>query len=387
MKRREMKTKSLKILFVLFLLRSLAFAQSDFEINGYFQNLQTVWQPEKLDYLYLNGSLVNRINFKFYYGENFTFNAGLRNIIDYGNFHTLFPTYAALLTEEDGYLNLTKLWTDKSSYTFYSQLDRLNILWSYGNFELQAGRQRINLGMNMVWTPNDIFNSASYLNFSYVEKHGSDAIRAQYYFGYASSIEFIYKLDAQENVTAVGVLHLNNWDYDFQFLAGETSQDYVLGTGWAGSVSDAGFYGEATYFRDKEKKDTTGVLVAAISGNYTFSNSLFIHFEALYNSAGKTENISWNGLFFGQKYNAKNLSPSRYSLFAEISYPLTPLIKIDFPVIFNPLDYSYFLGPNVDFSFTDNIDLLVLSQLFFGNDNTEWGDFGSYYFAQLKWNF
>ncbi len=370
------------------LFASVSFAQADYSVGGYFQNLQTAWAPKNSDYLFLHGSTANRINFTFYYGENFTFNLGARNILDYGNFYGLIPNYSDLLTANDGYFNLNKVWKNKNSYSFYSEIDRINLLITKDDFEIQIGRQRINLGMNLVWTPNDIFNSSSYLNFSYFEKPGSDAVRAQYFFGYASSLEFVYKLDAEKEMSAAAVLRLNNWDYDFQFFSGVMKKDYVAGLGFAGEIADAGFYGEATYFIDKEKfADTNGVFVAALSANYTFENSLFIHGEFLYNSAGATENINWNGGLFNGKYNAKNLSPSRFSIFAEVSYSVTPLIKIDVSTIFNPLDYSYFLNPYIDFSLSDNTDLLLLCQFFMGESNTEWGDLGAFYYAQFKWSF
>ncbi len=377
-----------KFFAILILLAANLSAQTDWTLGGYIQNLQTAWNSKGTTSILMHGTTLNRINFHFYAGENFTFNFGMRNVIDYGGFYSSIPDYAGLISADNGYFDLSKIWTEGKSYSIYSEIDRLNALYTNGNFEMQAGRQRVNLGMNFVWTPNDIFNSASYLNFSYAEKQGSDAVRAQYFFGYASSFEFIYKLDANNEVTAAGVLRLNNWNYDFQFLAGEMRSDYILGFGYAGDISGAGFYGEATYFIDKENfADTSGVLVAAVSGNYTFGNSLFIHGEFLYNSAGATENISWHGSLFSQKYDAKNLSPSRYSLFGEISYPVTPLVKLDLATIFNPLDNSFFLNPNVNFSITDNINLLLLGQFFFGDDYTEWGGFGSFYYAQFQWNF
>jgi hypothetical protein len=387
-----------KALVILLFVFSVLQAQSDYQFGGYFQGLQTVQTPKNSDDIQLQSTIVNRINFNFYANENFTFNLGLRNVFDYGDF-TAFGT-----REDIGYVDLTEIWLQEDNYTVSSQLDRLNIFYANGDFEAQVGRQRVNLGVNMVWTPNDIFNSSSVLDFSYLEKRGSDAIRAQYYFGYASSVELVYKLDYSSGVTAAAILRLNNWDYDFQFIAGQMTShsvenpffmpkevsrtDYVLGFGWAGNIADAGFYGEATWFIDKERfPDTTGVLVAAISGNYTFSNSVFIHGEFLYNSAGATENIYWTVSPYSYEYNAKNLSPARYSLFGEISYPVTPLTKIDLSTIFNPLDYSFFLSPSVNISLTDNLNLSVIAQLFFGDDRTEWGDFGSFYFAELKWSF
>jgi len=129
------------------------------------------------------------------------------------------------------------------------------------------------------------------------------------------------------------------------------------------------------------------VLAAAVGGSYTFTDSLFIYGEFLFNSGGKTENAGGLDNIFNQKYSAKNLSPAKYSLFGEISYPITPLNKLDFSAIFNPSDKSFYAGPSVDISLTENIYLLAAAQFFSGKQGTEWGDYGQFYYLRFKWNF
>lgn len=375
------------ISFLLFA-SNISIAQQNIEINGYLQNFQTVWKQRYNNKLQLSNTITNRINFDFYPIDGFTINAGMRNIIEYGDFVNSIPGYVQILTKDEGYFNLTSNISSGSSYVFYIKFDRLNILYSKGNYEVQLGRQRINLGINMVWTPNDILNSSSFLNFDYVEKAGSDAFRFQYYTGISSSIEFVYKLNRSKEVSAAGIFKFNEWKYDFQILIGQMEDDYILGGGWAGQIGNAGFTGEMTYFRNKDSfNDTAGIFVAAIGGSYTFSNSLSIRGEFLYNGNGKTESA---GLFnnpFSQKYSAKNLSLAKYSLFGELSYPITPLIIADISSIINPNDKSFYIGPSVNVSLTEDIYLLAAAQFFSGKQFSEWGDYGQFYFLRLKWNF
>ncbi|GBD89630.1 hypothetical protein BMS3Abin04_00338 [bacterium BMS3Abin04] len=372
----------------LVLFNSILFAQSGFGYNGYLENLQTVWAPKEINQWVFSNSISNRINFSWYASDAVTFNASLRSIFDYGQFVQIIPGYADIVSKDNGYFNLTKKIASDKSYVLYSNIDRLNLIYSKNNIEVQLGRQRINLGKNLVWTPNDIFNASSFLNFDYVEKPGSDAVRIQYYTGIASSIQFAYKLNSNNKATAAGIIKINQWDYDFQFLGGIMEDDYILGFGWSGQISSAGFSGEITYFRNKDNQVyNRNILVAALSGNYTFSNSLFIHGEFLYNSAGKTKNAGRFNNIFTLQYSAKNLSPAKYSAFSEISYPITPLITASTSSIFNPSDKSFYIGPSVEFSLTSNIYLLVAGQFFIGDKDTEWGNFGKFYFLRLKWNF
>ncbi len=385
--------QTLKYLFSIVFVNQLLFlnfskAQEKITVNGYIQNFQTIWKPQYLSKLQLSSSINNRLNFTFYPSEKLTANVSMRNIIEYGDFVSSIPGYSDLVTVDNGYLNLTKKIASGVSYIFYTNIDRLNLMYSSDNIEVEIGRQRINLGINMVWTPNDIFNSSSFLNFDYVEKPGSDAFRIQYYMDATSSIEFVYKLNSSKEISAAGILKFNNWGYDFQLLGGVMEKDFVFGGGWSGQIEGAGFSGEMTYFRNKQNfSDTTGIFVAALGSNYTFPNSLFISGEFLFNSRGKTGNAGGLNNLFNSNYSVKNLSPAKYSLFGEAAYQITPLIRVDVSTIFNPSDKSFYAGPSIDISLTEDIYLLTAAQFFSGKQGTEWGDYGQFYYLRLKWNF
>ena len=363
------------------------FSQVDTHINGYLQNMQTVWSAKNGGSLILSNSANNRINLTLYYND-LSFTGSIRNIFDYGEFVELVPGYNDLALEDNGYLNLTKEITSGDSYLLYSNIDRISLTYTYKNLELQIGRQRINWGINYVWTPNDIFNSASFINFDYAEKPGSDAVRAQYYFDYASSLEVVAKIDNQEKTTMAGKFQFNYWDYDFQLISGYSSSDIMFGGGWSGSISGAGFSGELTYFGDRsEANDRKNILVGSVGSNYMFENSLFLSFEFLYNSIGIVGKSKGITDIFNLDYSAKNLSPSRYSIFGQIQYPFTPLLNGSVATIVNPTDGSLFLSPTLEISLNQDVYLLGTGQFFIGENRTEWGAFGQFYYIRIKWNF
>ncbi|MCF6269379.1 MAG: hypothetical protein L3J41_06705 [Melioribacteraceae bacterium] len=367
---------------------TLSFSQSIFEYKGYLTNLESVWLQKDIDAMLLSGTAQNRFDLFIYPMDNATINIGLRNILEYGNAVQINPYFADFVTSDEGYFNLTKSWRERSGYILYSTIDRLNIFYSAETFEIQLGRQRINWGVNFVWTPNDIFNSTSFLNFDYEEKEGSDAVRGQYYFGYTASLEFVYKIDREEEVTSSLMYRFNEWEYDFQMFVGMMEDDYVFGGGWSGSIMDANFSGELTYFRDKENfADTTGQLVLSLGATYTFASDFYIHGELLYNSVGTTENAGGILSLISNRYNAKNLSPAKYSLFGQLAYQVNPLVRLDLSSIINPSDKSFYIGPFATFSVSQSFDLLLGSQFFSGNSSTEWGDFGEFYFLKIKWSF
>jgi hypothetical protein len=318
--------------------------------------------------------------------------------------------YSELVTYDAGYLDLTFKIADNNSCIFYINFDRANLKWTLDKFELTLGRQRINWGQNFIWNPNDIFNAYNFFDFNYAERPGSDAILMELYTGDFSSVQMAGKLsyiqvaadtsaliiEEELKLTAAAMYRFNKWNYDWQVFGGVMETDVTAGLGWAGSIAGAGFTGEVSWFRDMDNfADTTGVWVASIGANYTFRNSLFINFSAIYNSEGAIDSVNAVGTgfigsfanIFSSSLNAKNLTRARIDLFGQISYPATPLINLDLACIFNPYDLSGFVGPTVNFSLSDNISLGLVGQLFWGGPFTEYGNIGQLFFLDLKWSF
>lgn len=417
-----MKVFRLYLILFFIILSSAAIGQTEkkFSIDGFLEYTNNTWIPKSEMYNLIGmddwqnqTSINNRFNFWWKPINNLEFNAGIRNIFNYGpliaNYNRLFD-YTELATFDNSFIDLTFPIAEGNSFVLYTNIDRLNIRWTLKKFVLTVGKQRINWGKNLIWNPNDIFNAYNYFDFNYVERPGSDAVLAEYYTGDFSSIQLAGKLAYRQvfvdslaftfkkelELTAAAMFKFNKWNYDFQVFAGTMQTDITAGVGWAGQIAGAGFTGEVSWFRDAENfPDTSGVYVASTGLNYTFKNSLFLQFSGIYNSAGKKgpANESIAGVIgyfasvFSRNLNAKNLTPSRFSIFGQISYPATPLIHLDLASIYNPSDKSVFVGPSATFSLTENISLMTVGQLFWGNPFTEFGDIGQMYFLDLKWSF
>lgn len=359
-------------------------------LKGHLRGLEMLWVPPETSTWRTMTSLENRLDLRVYPLKELSLHAGFRNIFNYGQLlQEMYPFYPEMATYDDGIFDLTWDWTSDSSYLFYTNTDRLNLKFTKGKFETTVGRQRINWGINLVWTPNDIFNSFNYFDFDYAERPGCDAILLEYYTGVASSVQLATKLDHDTNLTAALLYKFNRWNYDFQALGGVMENDVVLGAGWTGYVKNAGFTGEGSYFIDRKKfSDTNGVFIGSIGLNYTLKNGLLLNGSYLFNSAGTTGAAGWgNALALFRDISPKDFTLAKNSIFGQLSYPITPLIKGDLSAIFNPNDKSGYFGPSVDMSLTNNLTLLFISQIFWGNQDTEYGDYGSLWYLRLKWGF
>jgi hypothetical protein len=384
--------KILPILIILFMATDLNAQEKDHNVslNGHLQGLELLWIPPSTSYWQTMTTIYNRLDFRWSWNKGLSFHAGARNLFNYGKLvQDTYPLYPEIATFDDGFFELTKLWAKDTSFFFYSNIDRLNLKYRIGKFEVTAGRQRINWGINLVWTPNDIFNSFNYFDFDYVERPGCDALLMEYFTSYTSSIQFAYKLDHRERITSALMYKFNKWNYDFQLLGGVMTDDAVLGAGWSGDIKGAGFNGEMSYFHDIDNfNDTNGIFVGSIGANYTLRNGLFLHASYLFNSGGTTGPAGWGSPFaLYLDINAKNFTLARHSIFGEASYPITPLLNANISSIFNPNDKSGYAGPSLDISLTDNMSLFFIGQLFWGASGTEFGDYGSLIYIRLKWSF
>lgn len=375
-------------LFLALLLTSILSASGQdkkFVFNGYLSNMQTVMYEKWNEDWLIESQFHNRLNFRFYANEKWTFDLEVRNRLLYGDLVRFIPDYSEIVSNDAGWMNLSWLMLNEPSFFLYSTIDRVWIDYNSGNFQFRVGRQRINWSQTLVWNPNDIFNAYSYFDFDYIERPGSDAVRIQYYTGSSSSIDLAAKVDSANKVTAAGRYVFSAFNYDIQFLTGVfENDDYVLGGGWAGNIKGAGFRGEFTWFHSLHNSHPEQFMFS-ISGDYTFPNSLFIGLDFLYS------NIEYDFDGFGDylisSLNVKNIAFTDYNIFAQVSYPITPLLNGSFACIYYPTEQGFYLGPSIDFSILENLTLSFVFQYFqgkFGTDDVNKTTFG---FLRFKWNF
>lgn len=360
-------------------------------LKGYVKYLHTVYIPENSDLWLIGNLLHNRVDLRWFPSDLFTLVAGLRTRFAYGDFVKYDPGYEDNLRKNPGYFTLSTILFKGKSYVLHAGFDRL-----YGNFtsdkwNIKLGRHRINWGMNLVWNPNDWFNTFSYLDFDYEERPGTDGISVHYYTGAASSLETAFKIFDDIDEVAIAARYVfNARGFDFQFLCGMAQTDFAIGAGWSGQILGGAFRGEISYFHPKNNfTDTTGTCVASISGDYTFPNQIYLQISTLVNSSGKTKNASIHPLTTipADQNSVKYLTPALIDLFAQISYPFTPLINGNLSCIFNPADLSGIVNPMLSVSLTDNIDVSFIGQIFWGKQNTEYGKKGALLFGRLRWSF
>ena len=341
---------------------------SKLQVSGYLNNLQTAYFEDIKQPWMTSNELHDRLNVFWYPSGWLTGSVQFRSRFIYGGMVQNTPGYGASLGRDMGLVDMSFNLANEKAFVLNSTIDRLYLQATAGKLEFTAGRQRINWGQAFVWNPNDLFNTYSFFDFDYPERPGADALRLQYYTSMTSKVEAAVKADSAGRITAAGLVRFNLWNYDFQFLGGIlNSDDYAAGFGFSGNIKGAGFRGEAGYYRPvKNFSDTSATFLLTLSGDYTFSNSLYIQAEGLLAEMPGQAAINNFMDFYSAPLSAKNLAFTKWNLFARATYPVSPLLNVTLSGMYFPAIDGIFAGPQLDYSLTDNFDVSFYLQLFSG---------------------
>jgi len=374
-------------LFFSFVLSQLSKSQSLLKFSGYLSELPSIsWDNFSRETVFDN-IIHNRINLNYDFNDKWNGEVSFRNRLFSGHTVSSMPNFPFLLSDDQGLLDFNFNWGSRSDYILNTNIDRLAVEYVSDKLQLKIGRQRVNWSQSMIWNPNDIFNAYSFFDFDYIERPGMDGIRLQYFTGVASGFEAVVKINKYKELSAATLYRFNYKGYDFQLIAGEVDQkDLILGGGWSGSISGAGFYGEISYLDSSEKNEKT-LVVASVGSNYTLKNSLMLMAEYLYLSNVDVYQGGFNSLMFSPG-SIRNLSITKNSYVLSVSYPISPLVNVslaymgfDFPMFKN-----YYIGPTLDYSLNDNLSLSAIAQYFY-LEKSDYSLESVAGFLRLKWNF
>ena len=356
-------------------------------VNGYLKELGTLaFTPTFTNFQYDN-LIHNRLNSIWNFSDQLVLKADLRTRIFNGSTVRNLEGYGAFLEQDNAWMDMSWVPLDGRNTVIHSTIDRLFFTYAREKWELSLGRQRINWGRTYIWNPNDLFNTYSYLDFDYEERPGTDAVRFQYFTGYASGIELAIAPQGSwdESVTAF-LWRFNRWNYDFQILGGNIREDWALGLAWAGSIRGWGFKGEMTYFRPRvNAMNRSGFLNATIGFDYIFPSSLQVQGEFLYNGNWRS-NLN-PAILLIEPLPATNLFPAREVVFLGANYQLHPLISLGFSNILAPGEKFYIFVPSMTFSLVENLDLLITAQILRNQDLERISPNSNLLFTRLKWSF
>lgn len=360
--------------------------KSQVKADGYVGTMPVWYDLDQPDMEMWENVVHNRLNLSYDFSPSVIGVAQFRNRLIWGKTVRDIPEYPALLDEDKGFLDMSFNLASGQSTVLNLTIDRLWLDFYLGRLQLRVGRQRINWGQTMVWNANDIFNAYSFFDFDYPERPGIDGVRLQLNTGIASQAEAVVKIGRNNRITMAARYRFNAGNYEWQLLGGRLNEeDWVTGIGWLGHIGDAGFYGESTLlFPDQENGNET--FISSVGANYTFKNSLLLQVEGLYSSNLPEKVGSFTEFISGQS-SVRQLSVSRYSIFASVEYPFTLFFTGSLSLMAFPPSEAFYFGPSFEYSIKPNLCFSTFLNFFVnrteGNGKTT--DFEGA--VSLKWFF
>ena len=395
------------VLFHFLLMKQLSAQLSKWDYGGYAKNLITYADGDIEGYPIEFGRWQNtgqlRFNVFYYPTDDLAASLQSRTLLIYQQDQKSIRDFQEELVPSTYYFDLKFEWLKENDVYGFTEIDRFYLNWRRQNWEVILGRQRIAWGTCLVWNPTDLFNPFDILDFDYEERPGTDALQLQYFTGPLSQFNLSFTPGrTSQDVVNAGRYVANRWNYDVALIAGWQRNSLRLGANWAGQLFDGGFRGEILYSDPNmkyrtlnteasslgdlyvEREVTESFWTIALSGDYTFSNSFYIHTEYLYNglgTTGKAGSRRFDIIFTGE------LTPARQSFFQEFAYQFTPLIRGNFFIIVNPNDKSWIAAPSLQYSVATNWEIYLLVFPSGGEVGTEYGGFPNQYFARVKYAF
>ena len=384
---------SIKWLFILFFCScyqilmaqdSLSVTHQKISFNGYIKNLSS-YSIYKLGQQNTFGNLVhNRFNVKWKPSAAISFAAELRNRVFWGDQISRIPDFAGRLRNSNEAWNLQKAWISNNNLVFHTNVERLYVDLKKEKWQARIGRQRINWGMATLWNPNDIYNAYNFLDIDYEERPGSDAISLQYKLSDFSHIEFVYSSSGKQKQIAAARYFLNRWNYDLQFISGIYHGTATLGMGWAGSIQETGFKGEAQYYF--AGKDSASQLNLTLALDHAFKHGWYLTVGGLYNSRGLNRNLNNPGEL-NLNLSSRNLMPARFSWLLAGRKEISPLSSASCTVVYSPQLDLLILSPSISYTISPQLDADLIWQSFFLRYQGSFQGLQDIGYLRFKWSF
>jgi hypothetical protein len=142
--------------------------------------------------------------------------------------------------------------------------------------------------------------------------------------------------------------------------------------------------------RIKQSEKYSQMFLGAISVDYSFKNSLYLNGSVMYSSIGDY-NANLFGSALGQqveKFTVRDLSPYPWSTFVQATYQFSPLLYGGGALMYYPGTNNFFINPFLTYSIIQNLDLDLVGQLFYGdNQNGSYDAISKSVFVRMKWSF
>ena len=376
--------RCLLILFFFYLNISSLTAQDKVELFGYFES-QFMGTKLKNDFYQLYTNKL-RLDLKSNVSENITIAANFDYITYHGKtkwdvLEFLPESITSKILQEMESLYVLPF----SNRNF---LDNAYIKLALKKFDLTFGKQQLSFGTGYVWNPMDVFNIKDILDPTY-EQPGHNAVRIDVPLGSVYTLTALFS--PEDNLDNSDKLiqfkgRISHFDYSFVAIEKQWRfHDYtkfdqeimnfselpekrqLLGVSTAGELLGVGLWAEYGYNEMERSKDFYELVVGA---DYTFDFQTYFMTEYYRNTLGKTNHKQYDLDDWMRLLASEQKSISRDQVYVFFQHPITDFIDLGSSGIFCFSDNSFALVPTLNYSFSENLDIMAYLNFNFGEDGT-----------------
>ncbi len=297
--------------------------------------------------------------------------------------------YANSLQTSNNLVDMNWVFVEDEKSLLHTAIDRLYYQYRGKNSIVRLGKQRIDWSQTIVWNPNDLFNTYSFLNFDYATRSGIDAIygafnldrygKSSIHLGYAPQ-------DLISESIYAGRYRYKSQKNEWQLMVGKVHEDYVLGFGWTTYIRATGFSGELSYFKDQNNIAQNDAFIGTLASFYEFKSKLVLHYEFNYNSNPQNIEENFVSIFF-EPLSSKYITFNTYSFAVLGQYPINRYWSIGATGIAYLDTERYYLGAYTKVELPSDISFLVSTQLMNNEDEGLLNSGKKYLFSRIMWSF
>ncbi len=286
-------------------------------------------------------------------------------------------------SEERQFLDLSQTLVEADNVFYEHRLYRASIAYESDDFDLEIGRQQIPWGVGHFFTPTDLFNPFNATQIELEERDGVDAVNLTFKNLKGFKTQLIYtppgkQLHPQRYLARIS---RDVHGYEIGVLGGRTKRDHALGFDLQGNLRGSAVRGEFLYQEAELEKD---FIKFTLNADYNFPHNIYGLIEYHFNSQGRRDKDDYQVDRF-IRGDIRDLG--REYVAAMLGYDLTDLIRLEYRVISNLHDGSFYMRPELQYEMSSNLLFTAGSQMFMGANDSEYGRPKNLYFGEVKYSY
>ncbi len=141
----------------------------------------------------------------------------------------------------------------------------------------------------------------------------------------------------------------------------------LIGANTVGELLGLGIWAEYGYNKMEVSKDFYELV---IGGDYTFDFQTYIMIEYYRNTLGKTDYKQYTLNDWMRLFATEQKAISRDQVYSFVQHPITDFVNLGLSSIYSITDKSVAIIPSLNYSFSQNMEIMAYLNFNFGKDGT-----------------